>query len=81
MADGLGNNVALFMLFNPITNYHYLMFQMGSATNYLSGSCEINVTFPFIIDSANDASVTTTVFAGDLTLNAATGSGQTGTGD
>ena len=71
------------MLFNPLSNIHYLMFQMGQGDGILSnaGSFDIDLTFPYITDSTNDASVTTTIGAGDLTLNAATGSGQTGVAD
>tara|TARA_Y100000310_G_scaffold288051_1_gene313365 strand:+ start:245 stop:514 length:270 start_codon:yes stop_codon:yes gene_type:complete len=83
MINDLGDHIALFMLFNPLTNYHYLMFQMGQGDGIMNnnGSFDIDLTFPYITDSTNDASVTTTIGTGNLTLNAATGSGQIGVGD
>jgi hypothetical protein len=78
MISGLGDNSAIFMLFDPVTNYHYLMFQMGDGSTTDTGSTKFDISFPQIIDSLDDASVTTTAGSGDLSLSAATSSGQSG---
>ena len=63
-----GNNSAMFMLFNPVTNKHYLMFQMGDAS---SGS--FNTELALIVP--NGSVVTRSDDAGELTINGTTGSG------
>jgi len=81
MTSSLGDNSAIFMLFDPATNYHYIMFQMGDESTSDTGSTKFDISFPQITDSSDDASVTTTVGTGDLSVNAATSSGQTGSAD
>jgi hypothetical protein len=78
MISGLGDNSAVFMLFNPITNYHHLMFQMGDESTTDLGATKFDISLPQIVDSTDDAAVTTTAGTGDLSLNVATSSGQTG---
>ncbi len=63
-----GNNSAMFMLFNPVTNKHYLMFKMGDAS---SGSN--NTKLALIVP--NGSVVTRSDDAGELTINGTTGSG------
>ena len=41
-----GNNSAIFMLFNPVTNRHYLMFQMGDASGGQTFTTDLSLTLP-----------------------------------
>ena len=79
MIETLGDHSAMFMLFDPLTNKHYIMFQMGNGLE--EGSTKFDITMPYIIDSGNDAEATTSIEDGDLVMNTATGSGQEGTAD
>ena len=63
-----GNNSAIFMLFNPVSNTHYLMFQMGDASSG-SFSTDLDLIVPAgsVVTRSDDA--------GDLTINGTTGRG------
>jgi hypothetical protein len=64
-----GNNSAMFMLFNPVTNKHYLMFQMGDASGGTNFYTELDLIVPAgsVVTRSDDP--------GELTINGTTGIG------
>ena len=45
MIDGMGNHSAIFLLFNPNTNTHYLMFQCSDSASS-SGHTALSLVMP-----------------------------------
>jgi len=52
-----GNNSCIFMLFNPLSNLHYLMFQMGDASGGQTYTTDLDLVMPAgsIVTKGDDA--------------------------
>jgi len=70
MITGMGNHSAMFMLFNPVTNKHYLMFQMGNAAvSPPTYTTDLDLIVP------DGSVVTRSDDSGNLTITGTTGRG------
>ena len=80
MLMNIGTNSALFMLFNPLTNTHYLMIQLANYSVANSGATKFDIFLPYVTDPNNSAS-SYSIENGDLGANTALITGQTIIGD
>ena len=64
------------MLFNPTTNMHYLICQLGQSTTGGSGQTRFIFVFPSLVTTSAVASTSEEIT--DITLNTSSASGQDG---
>ena len=65
MINDLGDRIALFMLFNPLTNIHYLMFQMGQGDGILANAGSFDIASMNVGDTIG----TSVMMAGGGSIN------------